>query len=689
MLLLALNQSSTAQNLPWRLPPTQDYLAVEPFSEEFTIVQKKVKKEKRWFFMDKTGKLSTDHYAEAYPISNGLAAVFNGKVWKFRKSTGAFLVGEYDYVFDFYNGVAIAKKNAKWGVLDVEGNPVVEFEYDNLRPFSNNWAGARKGNKVLIINSFGNELDIPYTYIHAFSEGLAAVTNQKGEFAYIDTTGAEWIPLRKGRKFASNFFNGLAAVSDTLPHLTFIDKKGKPMFSFKNGTDFKKNQEDPYNIYQHQFVNGLAAVRQQGKWGFIDTLGRNVIPYEYEVITPFSEGFAAVKKEGKWLYINEQNKIIQAGDFEEAKPCTEGVAWVKTSAGWGLLGVPEKLNIIWDLPSNTQQNSLKVALNATCRLDSMRLECNGQLLKMNHFTQTALFEHQEAIPLQTGKLVFQCTAWAGTRQKTTECVLYRSETPVPNNALTYSALLIGNSNYDTWGGLANKPIKDADSLASILYEHYQFKDIQILHNATLAQMHHAFRALTERKNPNERLLIFYAGHGDQEVTMKPSAYLVPVDAQDRNRKTQFSAASFINYVKQYQSEHILFIADACFAGSFVIDAVFGSGDGGNRKRGSGIREKENQKEVPVTPTPVVYSPEKLKSRHAMSSGQKIEVPNASVFIEHLFKNLLNNPDAVLSADDLFTRLKPLVMRESQLVPQFGKLHYTGDEGGDFLFRKKI
>jgi hypothetical protein len=81
--------------------------------------------------------------------------------------------------------------------------------------------------------------------------------------------------------------------------------------------------------------------------------------------------------------------------------------------------------------------------------------------------------------------------------------------------------------------------------------------------------------------------------------------------------------------------------------------------------------------------------ENLVARQVMTSGQKIEVPNSSVFIQCLFKQLNQNQAETWGADKLFSALKDEVIKKSSLVPQFGKLHHTGDEGGDFLLRQKM
>ena len=46
----------------------------------------------------------------------------------------------------------------------------------------------------------------------------------------------------------------------------------------------------------NQFSDGLAAVKQNGKWGYVDETGKTIIPFEYDYCYPFSEGLAIVAK---------------------------------------------------------------------------------------------------------------------------------------------------------------------------------------------------------------------------------------------------------------------------------------------------------------------------------------------------------------------------------------------------------
>jgi hypothetical protein len=78
----------------------------------------------------------------------------------------------------------------------------------------------------------------------------------------------------------------------------------------------------------------------------------------------------------------------------------------------------------------------------------------------------------------------------------------------------------------------------------------------------------------------------------------------------------------------------------------------------------------------------------LNSRKAITSGYLKEVPDKSVFFQYLIKNLKENPNDYLPAEELFAKMRMAVMSNSETVPQFGSIQNVGDEGGDFIFIKR-
>lgn len=100
--------------------------------------------------------------------------------------------------------------------------------------------------------------------------------------------------------------------------------------------------------YVRPFSEGLAAVRmgdyETGKWGFIDTTGKEVVPCQFDAVQPFSEGLAAVCKGdpydgGKWGFIDKTGKEVIPCQYLSAGDFHDGLAKVGADLGvanqWG------------------------------------------------------------------------------------------------------------------------------------------------------------------------------------------------------------------------------------------------------------------------------------------------------------------------------------------------------------------
>ena len=51
-------------------------------------------------------------------------------------------------------------------------------------------------------------------------------------------------------------------------------------------------------------------MEKDGKYGFIDTTGKEVAPCQYDDAESFSEGFARVEKDGKYGFIDTTGKVV-------------------------------------------------------------------------------------------------------------------------------------------------------------------------------------------------------------------------------------------------------------------------------------------------------------------------------------------------------------------------------------------
>ena len=98
------------------------------------------------------------------------------------------------------------------------------------------------------------------------------------------------------------------------------------------------------------FSEGLASVKKDGKYGFIDTSGNTKIPFIYDEAYPFLEGLARVKKDGKWGFIDTSGNTKIPLIYDDAWSFSEGLALVKKDRKYGFLDTSgnTKIPLIYD-----------------------------------------------------------------------------------------------------------------------------------------------------------------------------------------------------------------------------------------------------------------------------------------------------------------------------------------------------
>jgi hypothetical protein len=233
----------------------------------------------------------------------------------------------------------------------------------------------------------------------------------------------------------------------------------------------------------------------------------------------------------------------------------------------------------------------------------------------------------------------------------------------------YYALMIGINDYqDDRIQDLDHPVSDMQQVKDVLQSDYSFTpELTIaLKNPTRDEIIVAFDELSKKITSKDQLLIFYAGHGIWDEKMQ-QGYWLPSDASKDSKARWLSNGTIRDYIGGINSKHTLLITDACFGGGIFKDRAV------NFSNGKAILE--------------MY---KLPSRKAMTSGMLTTVPDKSVFVQYLVKNLKNNDQPLLSTEDLFRNFKIAVINNSSngQVPQFGTIGQTGDEGGDFIFLRK-
>ena len=99
------------------------------------------------------------------------------------------------------------------------------------------------------------------------------------------------------------------------------------------------------------FNEGFAAVQKDGKWGYINTKGEQIVECKFDHAWYFHEGLAAVQKDGKWGYINTKGEQIVECKFDNGGDFNEGFAVVKKDGKWGYINT-KGCSVIFDESKN-------------------------------------------------------------------------------------------------------------------------------------------------------------------------------------------------------------------------------------------------------------------------------------------------------------------------------------------------
>ncbi|MBQ7667892.1 MAG: WG repeat-containing protein [Clostridia bacterium] len=242
---------------------------------------------------------------------------------------GGNVPSKYDYSSKFSEGMAVVKKDGKYGYINEQGEEIVECKYDDAWHFDGGFARVEKGDKLGFINVAGEEIiECKYEYVDTFSEGLVKA-RKDGEWGYINTNGEEVIEFKYD--YAGAFNEGMATVCKN-------DKWG---YINTNGEEVVECKYD----WAGGFNEGMAVVCKNDKWGYINTNGEEVVECKYDDAEEFNEGMAAVCKNDKWGYINTNGEEVVECKYDNAEEFDEGIAEVeKKGEGFYIDKTGKKVN---------------------------------------------------------------------------------------------------------------------------------------------------------------------------------------------------------------------------------------------------------------------------------------------------------------------------------------------------------
>lgn len=301
------------------------YQRVQPFSEGLAAVQR----DGRWGYVDKKGKeVIAPAYDDAEVFRNGIAIVTVGeKVGAVNLKGRRIIPLAFDELLDFEEGVAAFARDGLYGFIDTEGKEVLAPRFDDAWTFSEGRAVVERDGGMGFIDRDGNLVIAPeFEEVESFHKGMSRVVRE-GLTGIIDRNGRFIVPCRYGR--IGRFSEGLAPVL-TDEGIGFINLAGAEVIAPR----FEGREED---MAYMQFIKGRAVAKRKKLYGIIDTLGKEVQPFRFDLIDPLSDDRYAAKLKGRFGFLNAKGIEVIPYRFDDVRGFAEGKAAVKEKGLWGYI----------------------------------------------------------------------------------------------------------------------------------------------------------------------------------------------------------------------------------------------------------------------------------------------------------------------------------------------------------------
>jgi hypothetical protein len=241
----------------------------------------------------------------------------------------------------------------------------------------------------------------------------------------------------------------------------------------------------------------------------------------------------------------------------------------------------------------------------------------------------------------------------------------------------YYALIIGNQDYQVLEHLQT-PRNDAERAAQVLKDKYGFT-VQVIEDANDVAMLRALNDLNKVLQPNDNLLIYYAGHGTRLKTGSIDAgYWLPVNAERPPNDTFWVPNEQVTaHLARLPARRVLVVADSCYAGLLSSDP------------GVNMFGTESQFSLDY----VKYKLPK-RTRLLLASGGDQPVLDTggqgNSMFARAFLDVLGDNAGILSTPALFAQVQERVKAGAarnhfSQIPEFKAIKSAGHELGDFFF----
>lgn len=217
----------------------------------------------------------------------------------------------YDYLGAYYNNIANFSVNGKWGYINGNAD-IITDEYEYATPFINGVSAVKK--------------DGIWQFVTISDNSIVPLDNEKFADVKIDEYGC---PFSYGYAYVKK----VGSEKWSLISLA-VDVENKKIGGIKHVGSLEFDDVKPFGV--------CGAVKQNDKWGFINSSGEWVLEPMFDDAKSMVCGLAPVMIDGKWGYADITGKMIIEPQFEDAVSFNlKGVGAVKSDGKYRMIELNE------------------------------------------------------------------------------------------------------------------------------------------------------------------------------------------------------------------------------------------------------------------------------------------------------------------------------------------------------------
>ncbi len=460
-----------------------------------------------------------------------------------------------------------ARKNGKWGAIDLNGKTIIPFMYDDepdnyrVNLFINGVSIVKQNNKFGLIDESG-KIVIPIKY----KSILIDLNNLDDKLYYVkDFSDRETLFSHEGKQLCG-YYGEITETGDYKAIFKENDKYG--LINLERNKEIIPAKYDELDNISENY----ARVKQNNLYGYVNaTTGEETFKCEFQDGGAFINGFCKIKMNDKWGYIKAYgySGVYISCEYDECRPFRyDNLAVVEKDGRLGCINTKGKLVIpcIYKSLDNYSQVSSVKNTDSPERLyrlanplDAVGDDGWGYLDSDGNEIVECKYTRQVANDLLH---VF----WEKSAISDVDDNIYR--TPSINKE-TF-AIIIANQDYQDLSSV------DFATNDGKIFKEYCIKtlgipeqNIKYKENATLNNIRSQINwvnDITKVYNGNAKVIFYYAGHGIPDEANN-SSYLLPIDGIGNDPRSAYSLNELYSQLGELPAKQVIVFMDACFSGA--------------------------------------------------------------------------------------------------------------------------